>query len=251
MADAKLEDLTEKTSFADDDLLYLVDPGGSPEDRYITGANVKATLDTAGYYKSGGTDVAVADGGTGASTATNARANLISAPAEAMDVLPAGAIAQAYSRWLGAANLTGVLTSQRLNLYGVYLGKGRTVSSITFYAGTTALASGVHQFFGLYDSSLGLLGTSANDTSTAWASNTPKTLDLTSPFVTTYEGMHYVGILVQAGTMPTLLGFNSGNTNTIGIAPILGGESTGSLTSLPATAGALTSKSNFPYFYLS
>lgn len=42
MADAKLEDLTEKTTLADDDLVYVVDPGGSPEDRYITGANLKA-----------------------------------------------------------------------------------------------------------------------------------------------------------------------------------------------------------------
>lgn len=196
-------------------------------------------------------ELAVASSGASKKiTGADIKAAVIAAGATA-DVLPTGAIAQTYPRWLGAANLTGALVSQKMNLYGIWLPKRRTVTSITFISGTTALSAGVHQLFGLYDSSLALLGKTADATSAAWGSNTPKTLSLTTPFVTTYSGLHYVAIMVQATTVPTLLGFNSGNTGTIGIAPVLGGESTGSLTDLPATAVAITARSNFPYAYLS
>ena len=96
MADSKLTALTADTSPTSDDVAYVVDaPGGTPVSKKVTLANIiqKAHglgngiikiaagvmgVATAGtdYYAPGSTDVAVADGGTGASTAASARTNL-------------------------------------------------------------------------------------------------------------------------------------------------------------------------------
>lgn len=96
MADKAITGLTEDTSPTSDDLTVLVnDAAGTPANKKATLTNIitKAhglgngvlkissgtmAVATAGtdYYNPGGTDVAVADGGTGASTATNARTNL-------------------------------------------------------------------------------------------------------------------------------------------------------------------------------
>lgn len=96
MADSKTTALTADTSPSSTDVSFHVkDPGGTPLDRKVTHANliqkahglsdgmvevasgVMGTA-TAGtdYYAPGSTDVAVADGGTGASTASGARTNL-------------------------------------------------------------------------------------------------------------------------------------------------------------------------------
>lgn len=77
MADTKVSALTElATTPADTDELPIVDVSdttmaASGTTKRVTRANLLG-----GVYASGGTDVAVADGGTGASTATTARTNL-------------------------------------------------------------------------------------------------------------------------------------------------------------------------------
>lgn len=113
MADQKITQLTEDTSPTSDDLLILVDDaGGTPANKKSTNANVitkahglsdgivkvasgvmtpatggtdyanashthaKADVTDLNAYEVGGTDVAVTDGGTGASNASGARTNL-------------------------------------------------------------------------------------------------------------------------------------------------------------------------------
>jgi len=135
---------------------------------------------------------------------------------------------------------TAVLSSGRLSLQSIWLPAGTVVTSISFWSATTALATGTNQLFGLLDFSYNLLRSSVNDGATAWAANSRKTLALTTTFTTTYTGLHYLGIMVTATTVPTLKGNTAKTGGQLNAgAPSMGGTSnTGLTTSLPATANA-------------
>lgn len=151
-----------------------------------------------------------------------------------------GALYESFSRNLCDEVNTALLSSGRLSLQAIWLPVNTVISSISFWSATTAGATLTNQLFGLYDINLNLLRSSVNDTSTAWAANSRKTLALTSSFTTTYSGIYYLGIMVAATTVPTI----KGNTAKVGGqlsagAPSMGGTSTtGLTTALPATAAA-------------
>lgn len=151
-----------------------------------------------------------------------------------------GALYETFDRNLCDEVNTAALSSGRLSLAAIYLPAGTTINSISFWSATTALATGTNQLFGLYDQNLNLLRSSTNDTSTAWAANSRKTLSLTSAFTTTYSGLHYLGIMVAATTVPTLKGNTAKTGGQLNAgAPSMGGTSnTGLTTALPATANA-------------
>lgn len=151
-----------------------------------------------------------------------------------------GALYETFDRNLCDEVNTAALSSGRLSLAAIYLPAGTTINSISFWSATTALATGTNQLFGLYDQNLNLLRSSTNDTSTAWAANSRKTLSLTSAFTTTYSGIHYLGIMVAATTVPTLKGNTAKTGGQLNAgAPSMGGTSnTGLTTALPATANA-------------
>lgn len=76
---SSIHGVTAKTTPVDADEVGLIDSAASNVLKKLTWANIKATLKTyfdTLYYAMGGTDVAVADGGTGASSASAARTNL-------------------------------------------------------------------------------------------------------------------------------------------------------------------------------
>ena len=91
----------------------------------------------------------------------------------------------------------------------IYLPKGLVVTGITFFSGGTALATGTHQWFGLWDSSLTLARGSADDTSTAWAAQAAKRLALTTPYTVPISGRYYVGLEISATTVPTIAGIST------------------------------------------
>lgn len=158
------------------------------------------------------------------------------------------ALFETAPRYLNYAG--GALLSQRLTMVAIELPSGLLVTSISFVSGGTALATGVHQLFGLYDSSRNLLRGSNDDTSTAWAGGTLKTLALTSTFTTTYSGLHYLGILVDATTVPNLQSATIAGAVS-GLAFILCGTSNTAVTALPNPANALSSQNSLPYAYVS
>jgi len=151
-----------------------------------------------------------------------------------------GCKAETFPRHLQPEVNTSLLSSGRLSLAAIAIMQGELLTSISFWSATTAAGTPTNQLFGLYDNNLNLLRSTNNDTTTAWAANTRKTLNLTSTFTTTYSGLYYLGIMVTATTVPTLKGYTARTGGQLNAAaPSLGGTSnTGLTTALPNPANA-------------
>ncbi len=162
---------------------------------------------------------------------------------------PTSSLYETFSRMGAPLSNQAVLVSQRMSLVAIDLPNALQITSISFMSATTALVGGNHQYFGLYDSSRSLLRASNDDTSTAWNSNTVKTLNLSSQFTTTYSGLHYLAILVDAGTVPTISSVTS-ITQVNTVAPITVGTSNTGVTSLQNPANALAAIGNSPWAYV-
>ena len=153
-----------------------------------------------------------------------------------------GALYETFDRDLCDEVISVVLATGRLSLQAIYLPAGTTINSISIWSASTAAGTPTNQLFGLYDINLNLLRSSVNDTTTAWAANSRKTLALTSAFTTTSSGLYYLGIMVTATTVPTLKGNTAKTGGQLNAAlPTMGGSSTSGLTTaLPATATAIS-----------
>lgn len=166
-------------------------------------------------------------------------------------MLPSGALASTVPRNTRFDGTGAPLTSGRLTLVACPLEAGDIITSISFLSGTTAATSPTNQWFALYDSSRALLRQTTNDTTTAWAASTVKTLNLTSTYTITSSGLYYLGIMVAATTVPTTTGA-AGTTQVYGITPILCGSSTTGLSgTAPNPAAALTAIGSIPLAWAS
>lgn len=139
-------------------------------------------------------------------------------------------------------NTVAPTASGTLFLQAIYLQAGQLVSNITISSATTAANLPTNYFFALYSGARALLAQSANQTTTAWAANTVKTLAMTTPYRVPTSGLYYIGIMMTATTIITTKG---GTAKTGGqlasTVPILHGASTtGLTTALPDPAGAIT-----------
>lgn len=157
--------------------------------------------------------------------------------------IPTGAITEVGVGRYNAMSSQAVLTSGTLRLGGMcVLPKDRAVASITIPSGSTAATTPTNQWFCLVRvSDLAVLRKTADDTTVAWAASVNKTLSLSSTYTPTDDELVYLGILVVAATVPTILGWSINQSVTF-IAPITCGNSTTGLTtpaSLGGTAAAI------------
>lgn len=154
----------------------------------------------------------------------------------------AGTIAETIPRMLCSEANLSALASGTLYLVAIFLRAGQKVSAISFYSATTAANTPTNQFFALYNQNRVKVAESDNNLTAAWAANTIKTLNMVTPYVATYTGLYYVGIMITATTVPTMKGSAAKSASQLsGVAPTLHGSSnTGLTTSVPATANAIT-----------
>jgi hypothetical protein len=167
-------------------------------------------------------------------------------------VLPTGAIASSYPYRNGGSS-QNLLTSGIQAFTSMWLNAGDVVTSITFISGGTAATTPTHQWFTIYDAARQKLAVTSDDTTTAWAASTPKTLTVAgSPYTAPTSGWYYFGITVVAATPPSIVGLaaNAGIANAL--TPVVSGvdgTNTGLTTpaSAPATAAAFTTAGSVPY----
>ncbi|MEU4165573.1 right-handed parallel beta-helix repeat-containing protein [Streptomyces sp. NPDC026665] len=135
-------------------------------------------------------------------------------------------------------------TSGTLYLVPIWLPKGFVVSNITFISAGTAAVSLTNWWFSLHDSGRKMLARTFDQTTTAWAANTIKTLGVqqttagnVTSYTTTYTGLHYVGIMIKATTVCNIVGEGSVADIVASVSPGFGGTDTGQSTP-PTVSGS-------------
>ncbi len=164
---------------------------------------------------------------------------------------PVAAIAETFPRHGSGAIPTGVLISGRLQTVAIELPLGFPITSITFVSGTIGAATPANQWFAIFDYNRFLIRQTIDDLTTAWLANTPKLLPLSSVYVTTYAGLHYLGVNVVAGTVPNLVCV-TGSSVANSLPPVTAGPSTtGLTTTAPVQAAAIAGSGIMPWSYVS
>lgn len=140
-----------------------------------------------------------------------------------------------------AAAATGVMLSTPIHLMD-----GDIITNLTFISGATALATATNWWFALYTGAGALLAQTADQTSTAWAADTVKTLPLTAPVRITKSGLYYAAISVTASTIPTLVGCGTAKPVLTGEGNLAQTSGTGLTATAPATIATPAFKRQAP-----
>lgn len=168
---------------------------------------------------------------------------------------PADAIAETFPRRY-AVSTAFQPASGTLQMFGIWLPGGKTITNINFVSGGTAESGGTHLWFALYDYALNLLAQSADDTgATSFGANTNLRKALQTAQTTKYAGLYYIGYMQtnSAGAQASLLCLTAPASSVAnGIAPIISAtSSTGQAASAPNPAAALSGQINTAYAYVS
>lgn len=154
-----------------------------------------------------------------------------------------GCIFQTFNRMVSIQNRTP-LTSGQLYLLAVTMYQGDTLTTITFYTGSSGATAPTNWWYALYDKNRNLLAQTADQTTAVINALTALSLNLTTPYSVPATDRYYVGIMVAAAATPSLCGRQHAITaGHVADHPIiLNGNSTGGLTTTPPNpAGAITS----------
>jgi len=118
-------------------------------------------------------------------------------------------IPRGWAGWTGV----GPLTSGQLYAVALPLLAGDVVTNLSFRSGGTAAVTPTNWWFALYSSAAtpALLATTADQTTTAWGTNTTKTVALTAPQTIAADGVYYAAIMMAAATVVNLLGITLSN----------------------------------------
>lgn len=148
---------------------------------------------------------------------------------------------------------TTMAASGVLNMQAIYLVAGQLVSNISISSATTAVGTPTHYWFALYSGSQSApsqLALSADQTNSAWASNTYKTLAMTTAYRVPTSGVYYIGYAMVATTIPTIKGGAARTGGQLGAqAPaIYATSTTGITTTMPTTAAALTTGGTVSFY---
>lgn len=152
-----------------------------------------------------------------------------------------------------SSNLSALTSAVMLSV-ALPLERGDVVTNLTFLSGATAVGTPANWWFALYDTAAtpALIAQTADQTSTAWAANTAKTVALSAPYTVTTSGVYYASVMVKASSVCTLAGVALENAAAAGAVvtgqAILAQTSGSSLTATaPSTIASPTTVANVPY----
>jgi hypothetical protein len=170
-----------------------------------------------------------------------------------VDGSPSGVLRANMPRRAITSNASA-LTTQVMLSTPLPLEVGDLVTSLTFVSGATAAGTPTNWWFALYDTSAtpALIYQTADQTSTAWAANTAKTVALSSAYLVPKSGLYWAAVMVKATTPPTLAGITLENAAAAGAIvsgqAVLAQTSGAALTTTaPATIATPTTVATVPY----
>ena len=143
---------------------------------------------------------------------------------------------------------TAVLTTQVMASYAIPVGPGDVITSLTFLSGATAAGTPTNWWFALYNDAAtpALLAQTADQTATAWAADTVKTLALTTAQTNAGDWtVWFASVMMKATTPNSLVGVNLGraaiSTGVLAAQKVLARTSGAALTTTaPATITGAT-----------
>jgi hypothetical protein len=171
---------------------------------------------------------------------------------------PSASFIENFSHDQITTDLVASLVTQVMTSVAVPLIAGDIITNMSVISGATALATPSHAWMALYSPAGALLGQSTDVPAQALAANTVLTHAFTSPIVIPTTGVYFAAIMIQATTVPTLVGKVHGvNATGIGAAitawswPSLAQNSGSALTTTaPATIATPTNQTTIPYVAL-
>lgn len=153
-------------------------------------------------------------------------------------------------RRLEARSDISTLSSGVMMSAAIYLEAGDVVTNLTFKSGATAAGTPTAWWFALYSNAAtpALLAQTADQTSTAWAADTTKTLALSTAQSISATGIYYASIMVAASTPPSILGGSLGRAGVVLSAEKQPAQVSGSslTTTAPSTIASPTATANMP-----
>ena len=163
---------------------------------------------------------------------------------------PAGQDRRNLDRFDADADLAALTTQVMLSV-ALPLQAGDTVTNLAFKSGATPAGTPTNWWFALYDPAGNLLAQTANQAAAAWAADTTKTLALATPQGIAAAGVYYAAVMVQATTVPTLVGVTLGraalSTGFTAADRVLAQTSgSGLTTTAPATIASPTAVATVP-----
>lgn len=171
-----------------------------------------------------------------------------------MDGAPAGMFRANMRRKEITSDVTAALTTQVMLSVALPLQAGDVVTNLTFKSGATAADTPTNWWVALYSNATtpALLAQSADQTSTAWAANTPKTVALATAQLISVSGVYYAALMVKATAPPSLLcevlGIAGAGAAIITGQKVVAQTSGSALTATaPATIATPTTVVNVPY----
>ena len=139
-------------------------------------------------------------------TAANDAMQFVQLGFQELNYQPSSILYETISRRTGRFDNSTAPSTQSLFLNAIILPTGLTIGHLAFVSNAAA-STPTHWWFGLYDNNGVQLATTADQTTTAWAATTRKSLAIatiasgaSSTFTTTYTGLHYLGISMTAST---------------------------------------------------
>lgn len=144
------------------------------------------------------------------------------------------------------------LTTEVMTSVPIYLHAGDVITNISCRSGATAANTPTNYWFALYSNAAtpALLAQTADQTSTAWGANTTKTLALATAQTITESGIYWVGIMVKATAVPTLLGCVAAPAIVTGERNLSQSSGSSLAATAPATIATPTAKQFVPYVVL-